>query len=180
MDQQGKKKTLLSYLTRGVAMIHLDARRGGVVVPAKFAHDAHLRLNLSYRYAIPDFDITEDRVQATLSFGGVPFQCLVPWDAIFGITSHATGDGQVWPEDLPTEVVRSLADKDGEGARGAERIAPTPPIVRRPRPALVAVEGAQPRKPGGSAAVSSAPPAQEEPSQPDGEPPRRGHLRLVR
>jgi len=106
----GKKQTLLAYLQRGVAMVHLDARRPGVLVPPEYAREAHLRLNLSYRYAIPDLDVSEARVQATLSFGGRPFRCVLPWESIFGITSHTSGDGQVWPEDLPTEVVQTMAD----------------------------------------------------------------------
>src|SRR5438132_12051630 len=51
-----KKETLLAYLARGIAMVHLDARRAGVVVPSQYSMDAHLRLNLSYRYGIPDLD----------------------------------------------------------------------------------------------------------------------------
>ena len=122
-----KKQTLLGYLERGVAMLHLDARRPGVSVPPQYAQDPHLRLNLSHRFQIDDLEIDEARVQATLSFGGRPFQCIVPWAAIFGITSQATGDGQVWPEDLPVEVVEA-ADE---------------PEARR-RPGLVAVETEDP------------------------------------
>ena len=160
MDALGKKKTLQQYLARGVAMIHLDARRDGVLVPVKFKEDAHLRLNLSYRYSIPDFDLDDQRVQATLSFGGVPFQCVVPWQAIFGITSHSTGDGQVWPEDLPTEVVRTLAEREDDHASHA-------PAGARARPNLVALESSE--RLAGS----------EKPSSEAGKP-RGGHLRLVR
>src|ERR1700756_5233321 len=99
----GKKQLLIAYLQRGVAMLHLDARRPGVSVPPQYRHEAHLRLNLSYRYNIPDLIIDETHVQATLSFGGRPFQCQVPWSSVFGITTNA-GEGQVWPEDLPVEV----------------------------------------------------------------------------
>jgi stringent starvation protein B len=147
-----KRQTLLSYLQRGVAMVHLDARRPGVVVPERYLGDAHLRLNLSYRYSIPDLEIDDRRVQATLSFGGQPFHCMLPWQAIFGITSNASGDGQVWPEDLPVEVVQTMADRDEEEARP-------------PRPALAAV-GERP-----------APEQKEQPAP--AEAPRR-HLRLVR
>ncbi len=158
MDAAGKKKTLLHYLSRGVAMIHLDARREGVTVPPRFRDDPHLRLNLSYRYAIPDFDVSDDRIQATLSFGGVPFQCLVPWASVFGITSHATGDGQVWPEDLPTEVVKSLAEREDGAVKPAAEKQPR-------RPSLVAIEG-------------SRQPVADKPD--DAGPARRPHLRLVR
>jgi stringent starvation protein B len=144
-----KKQTLLYYLSRGVAMLHLDARRAGVVVPPQFVGDPHLRLNLSYRYAIPDLEIDDERgVQATLSFGGSPFQCRMPWPSIFGITSHASGDGQVWPEDLPTEVQQTLARDDRTGPDPA----PAPQRELHARPALVPIDGSAPPRDG------SAPP----------------------
>jgi stringent starvation protein B len=158
-----KKQTLLQYLQRGVTMVHLDARRPGVIVPPQYAGDAHLRLNLSYRYSIPDFEIDDRRIQATLSFSGAPFQCILPWESIFGITSHA-GDGQVWPEDLPTEVMQTLSRPDRP-----ER--PTP--QRTERPGLVAV----PRE----AKPPDRPPAEARDASPaSDERPRRPHLRLVR
>jgi stringent starvation protein B len=163
----GKKETLLAYLARGIAMIHLDARRDGVVVPPQYAMDAHLRLNLSYRYGIPDLDISDQRVQATLSFGGRPFRCIIPWGSVFGITSHGTGDGQVWPEDLPVEVVHTMADRySNQRRQGSEAPAPA---ARRGKPSLAAVEGEL----SGQAAPEKDPPASPEGGQ-------RRHLRLVR
>jgi stringent starvation protein B len=155
-----KKQTLLQYLQRGVTMVHLDARRPGVSVPPQYAHDAHLRLNLSYRYSIPDFEIDERRVQATLSFSGTPFQCVIPWESVFGITSHS-GDGQVWPEDLPTEVMQTLGRPE------------RPPAARPDRPGLSAVprETRAPDRP--SAETHDA-------GRSSDESPRRPHLRLVR
>jgi stringent starvation protein B len=155
-----KKQTLLQYLQRGVTMVHLDARRPGVLVPSQYANDAHLRLNLSYRYHIPDLEIDERRIQATLSFSGAPFQCVLPWESIFGITSHA-GDGQVWPEDLPTEVMQTLGQKE------------RPPAAPTERPGLVSV----PRE----TWVSDRPSAEtRDAGSPPDESPRRPHLRLVR
>ena len=148
-----KKQTLLGYLSRGVAMVHLDARRSGVTVPPQYAQDAHLRLNLSYRYSIPDLEVSDERVQATLSFGGRPFRCILPWDSIFGITCQASGDGQVWPEDLPSEVKETADRRRRESARAAPA-----------RPSLSAV-------PGGSEGRQSDPA-----KAPDDRP----HLRLVR
>ena len=164
-----KRRTLLSYLKAGVAMVHVDARRPGVSVPTRYAPEAHLRLNLSYRYSIPDLEIGDLRVQATLSFGGVPFLCVLPWDAIFGITSAASGDGQVWPEDLPVEVMQTMAQKHGhEQTSLADE---TLPVAEAPRsrPALSAVQGT----------AEEGPAPEGEPSKaPDGAP--RRHLRLVR
>ena len=129
----GKKEMLLAFLEKGVAMLHLDARRPGVSVPPQHAQDAHLRLNLSYRYGIHDLDISEQRVQATLSFGGRPFQCIVPWTAVFGVTSSVTRDGQVWPEDIPADVA-------AEGEHHAEAPA-------RPRLSAVESSGARDEAP---------------------------------
>jgi stringent starvation protein B len=153
-----KKETLLGFLARGVAMVHLDARRSGVVVPPQYLTDAHLRLNLSYRYSIPDLEVLDDSVQATLSFGGRPFHCVLPWGAVFGITSHGTGDGQVWPEDLPVEVVHTMSDRNGlkgppEAPHGLSR------------PPLSAVDGHLKEE-------------RRQPDAPEGAP--RRHLRLVR
>lgn len=169
-----KKQTLLSFLGRGVAMVHLDARRPGVVVPRQFEGEAHLRLNLSYRYSIPDLIIDEKHVQATLSFGGRPFQCQMPWSAVFGITSSASGDGQVWPEDLPTEVMQTLATRQ-DGEERAEE----PPHGELRRPALVTVQGGAPapkQAQAKAAGETGAHPSDDEP--PKAPPPR--HLRLVR
>ena len=152
-----KKETLLGFLARGVAMIHLDARRPGVIVPPQYAGDAHLRLNLSYRYSIPDLEVSDESVQATLSFGGRPFRCTLPWASVFGITSHGTGDGQVWPEDLPVEVMRATSHPPAK---------PEADLPARRRPALSAVDGLKEER-------------REEPARAD-EQAARPHLRLVR
>jgi stringent starvation protein B len=149
-----KRQTLLHFLERGVAMVHLDARKPGVEVPPQYAQEAHLRLNLSYRYNIPDLDLNERRIQATLSFSGRPFRCLLPWGSIFGITSHA-GEGQVWPEDLPGEVMEGIATHRD----------PKAPEPAHGKPALSCV------------ATGSGEKAPAEPGQPDRP---RPHLRLVR
>ena len=150
-----KRQTLLHFLERGVTMVHLDARKDGVVVPPQYAQEPHLRLNLSYRYNIPDLEMSDRRVQATLSFGGRPFRCLLPWSSIFGITSHA-GEGQVWPEDLPGEVMEGIAtrrDPKGPAAPG--------------RPSLSCVDG-------DAEETASAEGDEAKPDRP------RPHLRLVR
>jgi stringent starvation protein B len=136
-----KKETLLAFLARGIAMVHLDARRPGVSVPPQYSMDAHLRLNLSYRYSIPDLEIGDERVQATLSFGGRTFRCLLPWSSIFGITSNGTGDGQVWPEDLPVEVVHTMADRFAGKHRSPSAPPPRAQAQGQHKPALSAVDG---------------------------------------
>lgn len=175
----GKLDTLLGYLDLGVAMIHLDARRPGVLVPPEHAGEAHLRLNLSRRFNIPDLEVTARGVQATLSFRGRHFQCQLPWSAIFGITSQVTGDGQVWPEDLPGEVAHELSTK------AAARTEHPDPPARRLRPVALGEDGpappaherrAQDRSEDDRGETGAAEPEGGKPANP----PRRGHLRLVR
>ncbi len=187
MKPPEKQKTLLMYLERGIVMLHLDARRPGVSVPPQLAQDPHLRINLSLRYGIPDLVIDDTHVQATLSFGGRPFQCQLPWSAVFGLTSTVTGASQVWAEDLPTEVVEAAAAE-----QAAEEKANGP---KRRRPALVAVESVdeptalvreetKPEEPGEitSAKSETAPTSTEvAPTEnPAASAPARGHLRIVR
>jgi stringent starvation protein B len=159
-----KKQVLLALLERGIAMVHLDARRPGVSVPAQFAAEPHLRLNLSYRFGIPDLVVDDEKVQATLSFSRQPFQCVMPWPAIFGVTSEE-GRGQVWPEDLPTEV--TLA---------AERSA----TQEKPRPTLTAVGGRKRRSTAASNSTATANSTSTSTAKPDATEPPKRHLRLVR
>jgi stringent starvation protein B len=197
-EPPGKKQTLLGYLSRGIAMVHLDARRPGVVVPPEYEGEAHLRLNLSYRFQIPDLEVGERGVQATLSFRGRHFRCTLPWTAVFGITSQVTGDGQVWPEDLPGEVANHLSTqkRDGENQQSTQPTpAPTPSapaaaeprlaaapeepearLERRARGRLAAVESDDANEPTEEQAGDEPPPEGGSP----GQGPKRGHLRLVR
>jgi stringent starvation protein B len=88
-----------------MVLVHLDGRSAGVQVPVKFAADPELRLNLSYRFASRDLTLGDDGVCCTLSFGGLPFRCVLPYAAIYAVTSHVTGEALVWPDDLPLDVV---------------------------------------------------------------------------
>jgi stringent starvation protein B len=87
-----------------MVLVHLDARGDGVAVPAKYSADPELRLNLSYRFASRDLTVGADAVTCTLSFGGLPFRCVLPYSAIYAVTSHVTGEALVWPEDLPLDM----------------------------------------------------------------------------
>ncbi|MBS2023290.1 MAG: hypothetical protein JST92_12820 [Deltaproteobacteria bacterium] len=158
-----KKDTLLAYLERGIAMLHIDARREGVQVPPQHKDDPHLRLNLSYRYAIPDLLVDETKVRATLSFRSKPFECILPWPAVFGITSHATGQGEVWPEDMPNEVVEQLQTEARAHEKDDPEAAKKPAakkVTKKPaekRPALRAIDGHLGAEPEGDEAGKKAP-----------------------
>src|ERR1700722_13431410 len=107
---QSKPEALRAFLDKGLTMIHLDARCDGVVVPRQFVGQRDLRLNLSYRFSGSAMEIDEDRVEATLTFGGLPFRCRIPLQAIYALTSQVTGAGLVFPESLPNELVSELQE----------------------------------------------------------------------
>jgi hypothetical protein len=117
-------------------------------------------------------------VQATLSFGGRPFFCVLPWESIFAVTSSGTGEGQVWPEDLPTEAERGFSHEKHERARPQLAAVDDDEDEARPvqREAQPVQREAQPVQREAQPVQREAQPASREP--PEG--PKRAHLRLVR
>lgn len=115
MEKQGqttkeKREALQSLIERGLTMIHVDARQPGVTVPRDHRGDFHLRLNLSYRFRYGDLEVSDWGVRATLTFGGHPAPCRVPWSAIWAMTRHEEEVGWVWPLDMPPEIASQLGE----------------------------------------------------------------------
>jgi stringent starvation protein B len=152
MDKKNpdKKERLLAVLDRGMVMIHLDARRPGVVVPEALRKEAHLRLNLSYRFDPPDLTVTEWGIRSTLSFSDVRHKVSVPWSAVFAMTSHVSKEFWMYPDDMPPELLQT-------------------PLPVKTTAAPVPV----------SPALSEASESQDPPKEPPVAAPR-GHLRLVK
>ena len=80
-----KKARLLEALDKGMAMVHLDARRPGVLVPEHLKGELHLMLNLSYRFDPPDLSVGEWGIRQTLTFQGRSFTVAIPWSALYAI-----------------------------------------------------------------------------------------------
>jgi stringent starvation protein B len=158
-----KKERLLGTLESGMVMIHLDARRPGVLVPPHLREEFHLRLNLSYRFDPPDLSVSEWGVRSTLSFSGTRFTVAVPWSALFAITSYVTKEFWMYPDDMPPELLQQAA-----------LVAQTP--TERASPP-------KPAKPGVVRAVITGEKDGEPPTDGGGggdKPSPRGHLRLVK
>ncbi|OJH34701.1 ClpXP protease specificity-enhancing factor SspB [Cystobacter ferrugineus] len=167
-----KKARLLAALDKGMVMIHLDARRPGVLVPHSLRNESHLRLNLSYRFDPPDLTVGEWGVRCTLSFSGSRFKVAVPWSSLFAVTSHVTKESWAYPDDMPIELLQQsmVTTKVPEGV--PEPASPPPPPVERPRAVLREVLP-PPESP-------VPPPAESEGPKDEPPEPRRGHLRLVK
>lgn len=104
---QEKQSKLEAMLEKGMAMIHLDARKPGVRLPAHLKTQAHLTLNLSYRFSPADLTLNIWGVRATLSFEGRPFATAIPWSAIFAMRSHVSMEFWLFPEDVPEEFLEA-------------------------------------------------------------------------
>ena len=96
-------------LEAGMTMLHLDARGEAVDVPSNLRDDHHLRLNFSYKFELNTFEIGDEGVVADLSFQGSTYLCAVPWSAVFGMTSHVTGETRIWAEEMPAELLMQAA-----------------------------------------------------------------------
>lgn len=107
LPPNAKRDVLLRLMDAGVAMVHLDARKPGVVVPAAHAKDFDLRLNFSWKFRIGDMNIGAEKIVASLSFAGRPFRCEVPWSAVYAVTPSGRIDssaGEIFLADLPDEL----------------------------------------------------------------------------
>ncbi|MBN2358413.1 MAG: stringent starvation protein B [Deltaproteobacteria bacterium] len=138
---QIKRERLKKMLVKGMVMVHLDARHPGVSVPPQYAADPHLRLNLSYRFAPYDLDLGEELVQATLTFGGAPWRCQVPYGAIFLLTSRSLDESLLWLEDVPAEELPGIVDS------GRSPLRPVAMLSRQePEPELSRAVGGESRR----------------------------------
>jgi stringent starvation protein B len=166
-----KKERLLNALDRGMAMIHLDARRPGVLVPEHLRGEPQLLLNLSYRFDPPDLAVGEWGIRSTLTFSGRRFTIAVPWSALYAISSHVSKEFWMYPDDMPPELIEqtqltakaTLAEMTGKTANppgpGTEPIETSRGLLR---------EVVADKKDG------------EGPNEDPPKPRQRGHLRVVK
>lgn len=88
-------------------MVHLDSRREGVSVPPMHEGNPSLTLQLSYAFR---GETTHDHqeIHSFLKFQGEYFECILPWQSIWGFTS-AEGESKLWPQDMPKELIVKMA-----------------------------------------------------------------------
>jgi hypothetical protein len=108
MDKTKKKIELFDTWMQGdFLLVHLDARKDGVQVPAHLGANPSLTLKLSYFF---QGETVRDETEITsfLRFNNNYEKCVIPWTAVWGFTS-AKNENQIWPEDLPKEMLLQLA-----------------------------------------------------------------------
>jgi stringent starvation protein B len=101
-----KKKCLEQALQSETALVHLDSRFTGMEIPASHRGDPGLTLRLSHHF--PGYlQLNEDHVVAQLSFNSIPTRCVLPWDAIWGITPEP-GSTELFLDALPLEIMKNM------------------------------------------------------------------------
>ncbi|MCP4447057.1 MAG: hypothetical protein GY811_17170 [Myxococcales bacterium] len=173
-----KKGLIEELLGQGAVLLHIDARHTLAQVPDQFRQDPKLVLRFGYDLtpAIIDLAIDMDGMYGTLTFGGIPTRCVLPWGCIYSVVREADQRGMVWPEDVPECVVDALQEQST--SEPMPKPGPEVGTVRTPAPQTSASQGEGRRPP------TSPPPGAPSPSSPPPESPapggRGGHLKLVK
>jgi stringent starvation protein B len=104
-ERPSKRDAFIAFLREGWVSLHLDARRVGVVVPPAFSSEPHLVLQYGRNMPIPipDLEVTDAGVSATLSFSRSPHRTHVPWSSVY-VVACTDGRGILYYEDVPQEV----------------------------------------------------------------------------
>lgn len=144
-----KRDVMLALLQAAESVyVNFDPRKDGVVVPPQLKRQPRVVLQYGMNMAIPipDLDIGEEGIGATLSFDRTPTWTFVPWSAVFAIVSQDQR-GMLWETDVPREVQLEQQKRGGpESKRGLEKpkaVGPTSAPKTPKRPALRAVDGGQ-------------------------------------
>ena len=80
---------------------------------------------LQYGYdlaiSIPDLEVDEHGVRATLSFSRTPHMTVIPWTAVYAIAS-VDGRGVLYPEDVPGDVSVMSGAESGDASEAPQPI----------------------------------------------------------
>jgi stringent starvation protein B len=138
-NENNKRDTLESFLAEGMVLVQIDSRIQEVCVPDHLKGDPTLRLNISGRFGLP-LEVDDWGVRATLTFQGTPFECAIPWGAVYIIISHVTGEPCLFASDVPPEYVSEalghLKNRADPLAKAQPELAPEPEFAPEPEPEL--------------------------------------------
>lgn len=107
-----KRELIEELLGHGPILVHIDGRHALAQVPDRFQDDPKLVLRFGYDLtpAIIDLSLDDHGMYGTLTFGGVPTRCVLPWGSVYSVVSESDQKGMVWPDDVPDVVVDALQE----------------------------------------------------------------------
>lgn len=104
-----KRRDLENHLGRGMTQIVLDSHCSGVDLPAHLMGQDQVVLNLSYAFHLRIFEIDLDGVQASLSFSGQEYLCIIPWKCVYFIRlASGEEEGSMYLESMPLSMREHL------------------------------------------------------------------------
>ena len=126
MESENKNKYdfLVQLLSEGDAMVCLDARYPQVDVPGSHKNNPALSLVFNLNFRRP-FDVQETGIFATLSFGGRPHKCIIPFEAVWAIHEPESKKGQVWEASFPKDLKLQVGANVKEASLESE-----PPLMK--------------------------------------------------
>ena len=115
-----KKRTLEQFLSGDHALLHLNSTRTDVIVPAVCKGNPILTLKVSRLFS-GRIEVSEEGVSSSLKFSGEYFDCFIPWDAIWGVSSE-DGEQKIWENFLPGQILSSetVLDQKNEKQIGSD------------------------------------------------------------
>lgn len=130
-----KEDVAQALLLRGSVFVHLDPRLEGVALPEhlRCQPQVMLQIGLDLDVAIPDLRVGSRGIQGTLRFSREPFECRIPWAAVFALSGE-DGRGMVWEDSFPAEVSAELDREMGRRSPAGLRVVSSGHSERPPRP----------------------------------------------
>ncbi|RMD87583.1 MAG: hypothetical protein D6808_01185 [Candidatus Dadabacteria bacterium] len=127
VSNKDKQKAVKCFLDGNeFLLIHIDGSANGVDLPPHLKGQKIVTLKLSWHFR-GETVIDESNIEADLLFGDEYYRCIVPYDAVYGVTPSSGGTILWHPENSVLDVIESM-DKGATGAkRGDRRKNPTTP-----------------------------------------------------
>lgn len=107
MLDKEKKDKFEEVMKGDHALIHLDATKEGVKVPGHLAFNKALTLKLSYFFQ-GETTHDDEKIVSYLKFGANYHECVIPWTAVWGITSDSS-ENYIWQPSVPKELILQVA-----------------------------------------------------------------------
>ena len=100
--------------------ILVNAHASGVEVPQNYVKDGQIILNIS-PVAVHGLVVSNERIEFSGRFGGVPTTVLVPIGAVLGIYARENGQGMIFQTDDPIPEPPSPEDGGGDDKGGDDK-----------------------------------------------------------
>lgn len=133
---QQKRAAFVAMLKQTGLLICINTQMRGVRLPQHCYEKPTINLQFGYNLPvpIPDLQVFEDGLSATLSFNRTPYPCVIPWAAVFALLPDIEPErGVMWPADVP--AIHGAPDNNVHAQPPASKVTPLKP-ARAPRFAL--------------------------------------------